>query len=89
VQAFSRCISAVTLPHSRPSRPVGSSPSDDEIPNTFTGEVNWVEIDVGATAAAADHQIDPDELLRVAMAKQQRAARTREPVVEIDMRPSG
>jgi len=51
--------------------------------------VNWVEIDVGAIAAAADHQIDPDELLRIAMAKQQRAARTREPVVEIDMRPSG
>jgi hypothetical protein len=51
-------------------QPVGSSPSDDEIPNTFTGEVNWVEIDVGATAADADHQIDPDELLRAAMARQ-------------------
>jgi arylsulfatase len=43
---------------------------DYPIPNTFTGEVNWVEIDVGAAAADADHQIDPDELLRVAMARQ-------------------
>jgi hypothetical protein len=29
------------------------------VPNTFTGEVNWVEIDVGKAAADADHQIDP------------------------------
>jgi arylsulfatase A-like enzyme len=39
-------------------------------PNTFTGEVNWVEIDVGAAAEDADHQIDADELVRVAMARQ-------------------
>jgi hypothetical protein len=32
--------------------------------------VNWVEIDVGKAAEDADHQIDPDELLRVAMARQ-------------------
>ena len=43
---------------------------DYPVPNVFTGEVNWVEIDVGASAVDADHQIDPDELLRVAMARQ-------------------
>jgi hypothetical protein len=32
--------------------------------------VSWVEIDVGDAAADADHQLDPDELLRVAMARQ-------------------
>jgi arylsulfatase len=39
-------------------------------PNTFTGEVHWVEIDVAEAAADADHHLDPDELLRVAMARQ-------------------
>jgi arylsulfatase A-like enzyme len=39
-------------------------------PNTFTGEINWVEIDVGKAAEDADHQIDPDERVRVAMARQ-------------------
>jgi arylsulfatase len=43
---------------------------DYPVPNLFTGEINWVEIDVGAAAADADHQIDPEELLRVAMARQ-------------------
>jgi hypothetical protein len=43
---------------------------DYPVPNTFTGEVNWVEIDVDAAAADADHRIDPDELFRVAMARQ-------------------
>ncbi len=43
---------------------------DYPVPNRFTGEVNWVEIDVGKAAADADHVIDPDELLRVAMARQ-------------------
>jgi arylsulfatase A-like enzyme len=43
---------------------------DYPVPNTFTGEVNWVEIDVGKAAEDADHQIDPDELVRVAMARQ-------------------
>jgi arylsulfatase len=49
----------------------GALVTDDyPVPNTFTGEVNWVEIDVGTAAEDADHQIDPDELLRVAMARQ-------------------
>ncbi|MDF2750596.1 MAG: arylsulfatase, partial [Gaiellaceae bacterium] len=49
----------------------GALVADDyPVPNTFTGEVNWVEIDVGAAAADADHQLDPDEVLRVAMARQ-------------------
>ena len=49
----------------------GALVADDyPVPNAFTGEVNWVEIDVGEAAADADHQLDPDELLRVAMARQ-------------------
>ena len=43
---------------------------DYPVPNDFTGEVNWVEIDVDDAAADADHLLDPDELLRVAMARQ-------------------
>ncbi len=49
----------------------GALVTDDyPVPNTFTGEVTWVEIDVGKSAQDADHQIDPDELVRVAMARQ-------------------
>src|SRR3954466_937702 len=43
---------------------------DYPVPNAFTGEVNWVELDVDAAAVDADHRLDPDELLRVAMARQ-------------------
>jgi hypothetical protein len=43
---------------------------DYPVPNAFTGEVSWVEIDVGEAAVDADHRLDPDELLRVAMARQ-------------------
>ena len=39
-------------------------------PNHFTGEVHWVQIDVGDDAQDADHFVSPDELLRVAMARQ-------------------
>ena len=39
-------------------------------PNDFTGQINWVEIDVDEAAVDADHRLDPDELLRVAMARQ-------------------
>ena len=49
----------------------GALVADDyPVPNAFTGEVNWVEIDVGKAAEDADHRIDPDELVRVAMARQ-------------------
>jgi len=43
---------------------------DYPTPNAFNGEVHWVEIDVGEAAEDADHLLDPDELLRVAMARQ-------------------
>jgi arylsulfatase len=43
---------------------------DYPVPNHFTGEVTWVEIDVGEAAQNVDHLLDPDELLRVAMARQ-------------------
>ena len=49
----------------------GALVADDyPVPNTFTGEVSWVEIDVGAAARDDDHRLEPDELLRVAMARQ-------------------
>jgi arylsulfatase len=43
---------------------------DYPTPNDFTGGVNWVEIDVDDAAADADHILAPEELLRVAMARQ-------------------
>jgi arylsulfatase A-like enzyme len=49
----------------------GALVADDyPVPNAFTGEVNWVEIDVGAAGADEDHRIDADERVRVAMARQ-------------------
>jgi arylsulfatase A-like enzyme len=49
----------------------GAFVADDyPVPNAFTGEVNWVEIDVAAAAADEDHLIDADERVRVAMARQ-------------------
>src|SRR4051794_2177699 len=38
--------------------------------SVFTGTVNWVQIDLGADAEDADHQITAAERLRVAMARQ-------------------
>jgi arylsulfatase A-like enzyme len=43
---------------------------DYPVPNTFTGEVNWVEIDVAESAEDVDHLISPEERLRIAMARQ-------------------
>jgi hypothetical protein len=49
----------------------GALVADDyPVPNAFTGEVNWVEIDVAVAAADEDHLIDADERVRVAMARQ-------------------
>jgi hypothetical protein len=43
---------------------------DYPVPNDFTGEIRWVEIDVGEAAQDGDHLVGPDELLRVAVARQ-------------------
>ncbi len=49
----------------------GAHVADDyPSPNHFTGEIKWVEIDVGTSAEDPDHYLSPDELLRVAMARQ-------------------
>jgi len=39
-----------------------------EQPYEFSGEVNWVEIDVDRAAEDLDHLISPEDRLRVAMA---------------------
>jgi hypothetical protein len=38
--------------------------------NRFSGEVNWVEIDLGKDAVSLDHLIAPEDRLRLAMAIQ-------------------
>jgi arylsulfatase len=38
--------------------------------NAFSGEVNWVQLDIAAGAADEDHLLTPEERLRVAMARQ-------------------
>jgi arylsulfatase A-like enzyme len=43
---------------------------DYPVPNDFTGQINWVEIDVAEAAEDADHLISPEERLRIAMARQ-------------------
>jgi arylsulfatase A-like enzyme len=43
---------------------------DYPVPNTFTGEISWVEIDVDEAAQDADHLMSPEERLRIAMARQ-------------------
>ena len=50
----------------------GSPVSEDYGPkgNKFTGEVNWVQIDLGEDAKDADHYIDPEERFQVYMALQ-------------------
>jgi arylsulfatase len=46
------------------------SPDYSAHTSTFSGTVNWVQIDLGEDAKDADHYIDPDERFRVAMARQ-------------------
>ena len=50
----------------------GTPVSDDYGPrdSEFTGNVQWVQIDIDAAAEDTDHLISPEELLRVAMARQ-------------------
>jgi arylsulfatase A-like enzyme len=43
---------------------------DHNYDNAFTGRVRWVQIDIDDAAEDLDHLISPEELLRVAMAKQ-------------------
>jgi arylsulfatase len=38
--------------------------------NEFTGEVNWVQIDLAEAAEDLDHLISPEERLHIAMARQ-------------------
>ncbi len=55
-----------------PGRPYESgttvSPDYTAQNSRFTGRINWVQLDVGT--ADSDHFIDPDERLRVVMARQ-------------------
>ena len=48
----------------------GTTVTDDYTAKTsrFTGKIHWVQLDVGADDN--DHFIDPDERLRIAMARQ-------------------
>ena len=48
----------------------GTAVSPDYTPQTsrFTGKINWVQIDAGDDDH--DHFIDPDERMRIAMARQ-------------------
>jgi arylsulfatase len=49
----------------------GSPVTPDYPPNKkFSGDVNWVEIDIDKDAEDLDHLISPEERLRVAMAIQ-------------------
>jgi len=50
----------------------GTSVSDDYTGETshFTGDINWVELDVDEAAEDADHVVSADERLRIAMARQ-------------------
>jgi arylsulfatase A-like enzyme len=50
----------------------GTTVSDDYDAESsrFTGNINWVQIDLGADAEDADHLISPEERLKIAMARQ-------------------
>jgi arylsulfatase len=46
------------------------TPDYPEHGNAFTGDVAWVQIDLGDDAADADHFVTGEERLKIAMAKQ-------------------
>jgi arylsulfatase len=48
----------------------GSPVTSDYSTRKFSGDVNWVEIDVGDAAGDVDHLIKPEERLAIAMAIQ-------------------
>jgi hypothetical protein len=43
---------------------------DYPTPNKFSGEVSWVEIDLGDDAVKLDHLIAPEQRLQLAMGTQ-------------------
>ena len=53
-------------------RGTGSAVSPDYDPrdNEFSGEVNWVEIDIGKDSVNLDHLISPEQRLQIAMVRQ-------------------
>ena len=46
------------------------SPDYDARDNEFSGEVNWVEIDIGKDSVNLDHLISPEQRRELAMATQ-------------------
>jgi arylsulfatase A-like enzyme len=46
------------------------SPDYDAKDNGFSGEVNWVEIDIGKDSVNLDHLISPEQRLQIAMTRQ-------------------
>jgi arylsulfatase len=47
----------------------GSLVTDDyPAPNAFSGKLDWVDLSIGP--AEADHLIDPQELMKIAMVRQ-------------------
>ena len=46
------------------------TPDYPEQGNAFTGEIAWVQIDVGEAAEDADHLVSAEERVKVAMARQ-------------------
>jgi hypothetical protein len=49
------------------------TPVTDDLPEgqaAFTGRIEWVQIDIDASAEDLDHLISPEERYRVAMARQ-------------------
>jgi arylsulfatase len=53
-------------------RETGTTVSPDYTAHTsrFNGKIQWLRIDLGDDAKDTDHYIDPEERLRVAMARQ-------------------
>ncbi|MBV1850555.1 arylsulfatase [Catellatospora sp. NEAU-YM18] len=50
----------------------GTAVSDDYQPHdsTFTGRIDWIQIDIDQAAADADHLLAPEERYRIAMARE-------------------
>jgi arylsulfatase len=46
------------------------SPDYSSEGSRFTGEIKWIQVDIGEDAADADHMVTAEERIRIAMAKQ-------------------